>query len=359
MEMIMDFLGQYFVTLFLIAGFSMQLAMRRQTRDAQINYLWVTVAVIAAMSVLDFLETIAAEDPELRFWRVALSVLGYSLRPIASLSITLVVAYRRKNKLILWLPAIVNCLLVCTAFFSPLVFSYDADYSFTRGPLGYIPFVVGFFYIFTALWFTMKSFGRGFRWEKRVLFLCGLCTAVASLLDAQYGGVRLHTAVMVSVVFYYMFMRTQDTHRDSLTRLLNRQAFYEDIDLYRAKITAMASLDMNGLKRLNDTQGHDAGDQALAGIGESLLAVSERNVLCYRMGGDEFLLLFLQKTEDSVRATLDAVQADLRERGISASAGYMMRGKGQDVQELYKLSDNRMYADKAAYYRSASHNRRR
>ena len=353
------FFGDHFLTLFLIAGFSMKLAMRRKSRDTQSGYLWLTVITVTLLVAQEHLEVLAAQNEALRFWRILLSVLGYTLRPVAALGLVMVVAYREKHRLLLWIPAIVNCLIVSTAFFSPVVFSFDEYYDFTRGPMGYTPFVVGYLYILMVLWFTNRRFGPDFTWERRVLSLCALCTALASMVDAWVGGSRLNAAIIISSVFYHMFIRTQDVNRDAMTGLLNRQAYYEDSELYRARVTAVASIDMNGLKRINDAEGHDAGDRALAAIGQCLLSAAGKDVIPYRVGGDEFLILFLKKDEDAVRCVLDAVRSAVQEQGLSVAMGYFCRAGGETVDEMYKLSDGRMYADKAAYYQRAENNRRR
>jgi len=359
-NMLTSFLDDHFLTIFLMAGFSMKLAMRKQTRDTQIRYLWLTVLCVGVLVVADSLEVFAAENPSLRFWRILFSVIGYIVRPVAALSVMLVVASQiSRRKLLLWLPAILNALIMCTAFFSPVAFSYNADYEFIRGPLGYSVFIAGFFYIAMVLWYTNKRFGKGHVWESRVLYLCAISTALSAVVDAIAGGSHLNPAILISVVFYYMFIRTQDTNRDSVTNLLNRQSFYEDSELYQPRVTAVASLDMNGLKRLNDTRGHDAGDQALAAIGQCMLASASRSVIPYRMGGDEFAIVFLRQEEDTVRAVMETIQSAVREAGYSVAAGYACRTDRESINELYKLSDQKMYADKAVYYNTPGHNRRR
>ena len=63
-----------------------------------------------------------------------------------------------------------------------------------------------------------------------------------------------------------MTLYSNDNRRDPLTDLLNRQAFYDDCKSYSKDIVAVALLDMNGLKNLNDSIGHHAGDKALDDI---------------------------------------------------------------------------------------------
>jgi len=357
--MLLDFFQRNFITFFLSIGFSMKLAMSRQSHDAKMSYMWLTVICVILLTFADFFEGVCAEDESLRFMRILLSVIGYVLRPVAGLSLVMVVAPTEKSAILLWIPALINALIVSTAFFSPIAFSFDENYEFSRGPLGAAPFVASFFYIVAVLWFTRKKFRKGRVWEVRVLYMCAIGCAIAAVLDAILGGFHVNQAIIASCIFFYIFIRSQDNNRDGLTRLRNRKAFYEDVDYYKSGITAAASVDMNGLKRINDYMGHDAGDQALQTIGESMLAVSGDFAICYRMGGDEFMILFLGSGEETVAATLEKIRLDLKDKNISVSMGYAMREASETVDELCKLSDQRMYENKAVYYNRPDHNRRR
>lgn len=308
----------------------------------------------------DVVEAYTAQDPSLLFWRTLMSVVGYSARAVAALSVAMVVAYKEKWSKLLWLPCLINTLVMCTAFFSPIAFGYDANYEFVRGPLGYCVFLVSYFYVLVVLWQTRSRFREGRIWEVRILYLSAAACVLSGIIDAVLGGTSVNAAILISSIFYYMFIRSQDTNRDSLTKLLNRQSFYDDSAHYRSAITAVASLDMNGLKTLNDSRGHDAGDQALRAIGQCLIDVSDRNIIPYRVGGDEFLILFLRTEEAAVRQTLERVKAAVAAENYHVSAGYAIRTPLENsIDTLVKASDQQMYADKAVFYNQPSRNRRR
>ena len=157
-----------------------------------------------------------------------------------------------------------------------------------------------------------------------------------------------------------MFLRSIDTDRDPLTMLMNRMCFFEDTGRLGPSVSAIASIDMNGLKKINDTIGHEAGDEALRIIGMILEEVSDKNILAYRTGGDEFALLFVRQDEKTVRQVVEQVREAVLAKGYSVSAGYAMRdGKNASIQDLMRWADEKMYADKAAYYRENNHDRRK
>lgn len=355
------FLYQHFITFFLIVGFSVKLWGQRRAGDAPLRYYWLTVISTLILIAADTLESWAAEDPGLRFWRVLFSVIGYVMRPTAALSILLIVYPRNPRPRYLWAPCVVNTLIFCTAFFSPIAFSFDENYNFVRGPLGYFVFIVSFFYIFASLLSTWRLFrNKDHRGERFILYICAAACMITAMIDAEYGGSHINAAIMASSVFLYLFLQSYDTIRDPLTGQLTRQTFYEDCERYADLISAVGSVDMNGLKALNDRYGHEKGDEALKAIGKSLDEISGKNTFAYRIGGDEFALLFIRQDEDAVSGALEQLKARVREAGYTVSAGYAMRAdRKETVKDLLRISDEKMYVEKAAYYTQNRYDRRR
>ena len=72
---------------------------------------------------------------------------------------------------------------------------------------------------------------------------------------------------------------------------MNRQCYYADINNDKDKITAVASVDMNDLKKINDSQGHAEGDKALYTVATCLVQGNLSKKHIYRVGGDEFVIL--------------------------------------------------------------------
>ncbi|HEY6779793.1 MAG TPA: diguanylate cyclase [Thermoleophilaceae bacterium] len=109
------------------------------------------------------------------------------------------------------------------------------------------------------------------------------------------------------------------TH-DALTGLANRRAFFTRLEQETARAGrhdgsfALVLCDMDGLKAINDTHGHEAGDRALCLLAEVLRGGLRRSDEAYRLGGDEFALLLA----DADRADADHVVDRLR-RGLGAS----------------------------------------
>ncbi len=149
---------------------------------------------------------------------------------------------------------------------------------------------------------------------------------------------------------------------DHATMLSNRRAFEQDkAELMTVEMNAdlvCVTADVNGLKTINDTVGHDAGDELIRGAADCLRSVFERYGTVYRVGGDEFAaMLFVPEGElDSVREELEQTVADwsgTKVKQVSVSCGYASAREfpNMSVSGLCKISDERMYESKERYYR--------
>ena len=150
-----------------------------------------------------------------------------------------------------------------------------------------------------------------------------------------------------------------DAHLDPLTGALNRRGFDKACQRELARIQrkaapyAIAYLDLDDFKKLNDTQGHHAGDQALVHL-VSLLKQSMRpsDVLC-RFGGEEFVMLLPETSlEDAVKA-VSRFLADFSAQAVpgttlhmSFSAGVAAPQTGEALESVIQRADDATYLAK-------------
>ena len=142
---------------------------------------------------------------------------------------------------------------------------------------------------------------------------------------------------------------------DMLTGVLNRNEMNERIDRIVAGEDHIRNLgivfaDINGLKRVNDDQGHFSGDQLLKRAAEILREVFRRCDI-YRAGGDEFMIII----PDTSETELEQLCRDLKKNDLgfgesSFAAGYCYVNDCQDIRKAMHTADERMYADKAGFY---------
>lgn len=109
-------------------------------------------------------------------------------------------------------------------------------------------------------------------------------------------------------------------------------------------------LDLDNLKTINDTNGHEAGDRALRLVGSTLTENSE-NALCCRLGGDEFLFFMKGVTRDEAEARVQKIVADFDRKKradasiaiASLSAGLVMCSAQEPFSKVYNKADKALY----------------
>ena len=140
---------------------------------------------------------------------------------------------------------------------------------------------------------------------------------------------------------------------DSLTQLGNHRAFSNDFarEIARAQrnhcAMALALIDVDDFKAVNDNRGHGHGDEVLCAVGDVLRTIRQQD-RAYRVGGDEFALILVDTDADAAKAALtrlrDAAQAKLS--GATLSIGYVNLTEPQLGEAPYELADTALYEAK-------------
>lgn len=150
---------------------------------------------------------------------------------------------------------------------------------------------------------------------------------------------------------------------DVLTGLYNRRGLETQLmHLFEKpetlRYSAIIMIDADGLKGINDTYGHDAGDLYLKKIAEEINNIAPNNSVAARQGGDEFVLfLYGYESQEQLRRTIETLEymqnhssVKLNEKQsviLRFSFGYCLTSESSDYQKALKEADERMYQNKA------------
>lgn len=151
---------------------------------------------------------------------------------------------------------------------------------------------------------------------------------------------------------------------DTLTSFYNRNRFISDLEvLADEKISlGIVYLDVNGLKEVNDKLGHACGDKILAETADKIRSVFDK-ADCYRVGGDEFVVIDKKVTEEAFEEKVDSLKKSFRwDNRCKAAIGIEWTSEARNIKEIVANADARMYEDKKEFYRKnqgASHYRHR
>lgn len=159
-------------------------------------------------------------------------------------------------------------------------------------------------------------------------------------------------------------------YRDGLTGLENRNAYWEYVNEIDEQIKngeasfAVAMFDVNGLKRINDAEGHENGDRIILKAAD-ILKTTFAGEHIFRIGGDEFVVIMntdengMQERIDSFDKLVDEVPPVSGEINLSVSKGYAVyhKEKDWDYQNVFVRADRQMYAQKRAHYETVGDRR--
>ncbi|MCR5800316.1 MAG: GGDEF domain-containing protein [Lachnospiraceae bacterium] len=155
---------------------------------------------------------------------------------------------------------------------------------------------------------------------------------------------------------------------DELTRLFNRRCYEEDLMQHRINPLdddlVFYSIDVNGLKKVNDSKGHAAGDELIKGAADCLLLSIGNRGKVYRTGGDEFIAIVHTTDPKSIVEEIDRKSSEwsgVYTEEMSMSIGYASHAENENlnVDELERRSDAEMYAAKERYYKEKGIERRK
>ena len=130
----------------------------------------------------------------------------------------------------------------------------------------------------------------------------------------------------------------------------NRVAELKDTNVPKPRSIGVIFADLNGLKMINDHAGHAAGDALLKRAVNILCQVFPEDEI-YRAGGDEFMILCIDRTSKELEDQIMRLREVCDQDGeVSFSVGYSFDDAQIDILKDMSLADKRMYEDKERYY---------
>ena len=205
-----------------------------------------------------------------------------------------------------------------------------------------------------------------------------------ALVEATYSIGTTYVSVAIADVFIFVMLQNEiitqekrnvqkwmkQSNTDELTGFLNRHAYEAEMRKFveddPSDDFVYVSMDVNGLKTVNDSFGHNAGDELLVGASECMKKCFGEYGKIYRIGGDEFIALIYAdaKTLKKIKTDIEVATANWHGKlvgHLAVSCGYVTREEKKEltVKQMAVVADRRMYDAKAKYYKSQGVDRRR
>ncbi|MGL5279630.1 MAG: GGDEF domain-containing protein [Cetobacterium sp.] len=153
--------------------------------------------------------------------------------------------------------------------------------------------------------------------------------------------------IMLGILYKQMQYLDKKSKIDALTNIGNRFSFNLKLDSLKNKSYSMLLFDIDNFKSINDSYGHDFGDEVLATIGKILKIIENKDISIYRVGGEEFAIIFTNLDEnfivDSCEYIKDAIENIQWKHPITVT---ISGGFSKATENTYIKCDERLYMAK-------------
>jgi diguanylate cyclase (GGDEF)-like protein len=344
--------------------------------------------VIALAAFFEWLGVCLSGNAAVPHWLVrAVKLFDYILTPVSGGMIVLQIKSKSIWKKILFSLIAVNTLYQIVSLFTGWMITIDADNQYSHGP-GYLVYVIFYMIALLLVLFDFTVYGKKFRNRNSLSLYATLGFVITGIAMQEVLGGEVRTAyISLTICLALLFIHNSEfaqlasddlineqmirISEDPLTGLFSRYAYNEKIrSLSDAKKLPqdliVFSIDINGLKTINDTLGHNAGDELICGAAECIISAFKPIGDCYRTGGDEFIVIANTKktaASDAVtqlKMTVDSWRGK-EVRSLSLSVGFAEAAlhPGMDIENLIASADLEMYKEKTAYYEKNGIERRK
>ena len=280
----------------------------------------------------------------------------------------------------------INTVFQFISIFTGWVFYVDETNHYSHGRFY---FIYVFFYLSIIILSIVQFaiYGKKFRRQNIFSLYCIVMFTIVGIAMQELLGGEVRTAyISLTIGFALLFIHYSEFSQlaaddkiheqmiqitvDPLTGISNRYAYAQalkDIDKEElAKNTVVFSIDINSLKKINDTLGHSAGDELICAAADLISTVFMEYGICYRTGGDEFVVL--TKMEKDM---IDVLISQLEEKtsvwhgksvsdlSLSIGSACISDNPEISIENLINIADKEMYKAKLAYYISTGNERRK
>ncbi|MBO4414701.1 MAG: GGDEF domain-containing protein [Lachnospiraceae bacterium] len=351
---ILQYIYDHYVMLTELIGLWAMLSLGVHLSKKTIDATRTSIMLIVIESIVWSIEKWTQSHDGYVLLRAILTSCVYCIHPVIVVSIIEMAVPVKKHKGLLLAPLFVYTPIVFTSQWTHAIFFISDENTWHGNDLfSVLPYVVFTAYVAVFVILFFLEFIR-YNWQTvmGVVYIVAvslLGVYVNKIMDASNDFSTLFSSV---IVLYYLFAYMHMSKIDSMTGMMNRQTFYHDTAEVSKKLSGLCSVDMNELKWINDSQGHEAGDKAIKTVAECLMkkyAVSKNS---YRVGGDEFMILYYDKSEEDIKNDIVRMREELAKTPYVCAFGYCMAEAGKSFDEIMRDADKSMYDDKAEIKRA-------
>ena len=199
-------------------------------------------------------------------------------------------------------------------------------------------------------------------WAFFLFLTCGVSLDILKFYISDSSSDVMYTVISFLIYTILMFVSniletTRKAYIDDQTGLINRARWNELLHNHTTNgdTTGLIMMDLNSLKAINDSYGHETGDQQILNFSKLLLNTFPSSCQICRWGGDEFAIMTIGMPEDKLYGYIDTLAVSVDEfnassemHDISYALGWVYSSEFPDmsIKELMRIADERMYQNK-------------
>ena len=295
-----------------------------------------------------------APSPRTDFMLNFVTCMVYLMMPVALISFSTIYAHiKRKVRHYVGLDAIILLAIADVAnIFFPILF-YHEDSQMIFLPMGFWLHILCFVAFIILLIDLINE--QSVDYEDTFLVTFVGITMLIGLLASwiNYDVKTLWIAIGISYLLTYLAIAELYNKRDAITGLPNRNAFEKFSAYIKKDYSSILMVDMNSLKKYNDTMGHITGDKYIYATAKTIDDAFAGHGKLYRVGGDEFCLVSKSSKEELTEIAEQILRTGCckKEYGdfpISFAYGIATRAEGDSLSDVFAKADQLMYENKSA-----------
>ena len=227
----------------------------------------------------------------------------------------------KKKSRILAVPLIIATILIFINLLGTgIIFDISKENVYTRGPMNFILYIFVFVYYIESIYTVQKAKNDSILVEFFPIYFFIIPCMIGTMIQGFFFGIStIWLCVAIAFIIVYIEIQISISFIDDLSGLYNRKYMNHYLDKLqndKSKHVYGFFMDINDFKTINDIYGHLKGDQAIIQFGKILQHSIDKDSVVIRMGGDEFVIFAILKSNEEALALKKRIEQNVRQFNI-------------------------------------------
>ena len=264
----------------------------------------------------------------------------------------------KKKSRILAVPLIIATILIFINLLGTgIIFDISKENVYTRGPMNFILYIFVFVYYIESIYTVQKAKNDSILVEFFPIYFFIIPCMIGTMIQGFFFGIStIWLCVAIAFIIVYIEIQISISFIDDLSGLYNRKYmnhYLNKLQNNKTKHVYGFLLDVNDFKVINDTYGHLSGDRAIIHIGKILQNTVGNGCVAIRMGGDEFVIFAILKSNEEALALKKHIEQNVRQFNIHSKEPFHLsfsigiaKYNGKNIDTFLSAMDDSMYEAK-------------